>query len=128
MTSATPRRTSGCRFCGVPLSRTFVDLGMSPLCQTHISEEQLNSMEPFYPLHAYLCESCFLVQLEEFVAPGDIFTEYAYFSSFSDSWVAHAKRYVELVCERFGINARSKVMEIASNDGYLLQHFVARGV
>jgi SAM-dependent methyltransferase len=125
--SPSPRK-SQCRFCAAPLNRTFVDLGMSPLCQTHITQEQLNHMEPFYPLHALLCEKCFLVQLEEFVAPGDIFSEYAYFSSYSDSWVAHAKRYAEGMCERFGIGAKSKVMEIASNDGYLLQHFVARGV
>jgi 2-polyprenyl-3-methyl-5-hydroxy-6-metoxy-1,4-benzoquinol methylase len=85
-------------------------------------------MEPFYPLHVYLCESCLLVQLEEFVAPAEIFSEYAYFSSYSDSWVAHAKRYSDLMCERFGISSACKVMEIASNDGYLLQHFVARGV
>lgn len=117
-----------CRFCSAPLRTTFVNLGMSPLCQTHITPEQLNSMEPFYPLHAYVCEACFLVQLEEFVVPGDIFSEYAYFSSYADSWVAHAKRYSELMIERFGIGAHSQVVEIASNDGYLLQHFKARGV
>lgn len=85
-------------------------------------------MEPFYPLHAYVCEKCFLVQLEEFVAPDDIFTEYAYFSSYSDSWVEHAKRYCELMIERFGFGPSSKVVEIASNDGYLLQHFKARNI
>ena len=117
-----------CRFCGHPIEQTFVDLGMSPLCQTHITPEQLSHMEPFYPLHAYVCSRCWLVQLQEFVAPGDIFSEYAYFSSYSDSWVAHAKRYCELMCERFQIDATRSVVEIASNDGYLLQHFVARGV
>src|ERR1700674_3251378 len=117
-----------CRFCGHSIRHTFVDLGMSPLCQTHIMAEQLNHMEPFYPLHAYLCERCFLVQLEEFVAPGDIFSEYAYFSSYADSWVEHARKYCELMCERFGIGRNSRVVEIASNDGYLLQHFVAKGV
>jgi hypothetical protein len=117
-----------CRFCGRSVRHTFVDLGMSPLCQTHITSEQLNHMEPFYPLHAYVCEHCFLVQLEEFVAPGDIFSEYAYFSSYADSWVEHARRYCELMCERFGIDRGSRVVEIASNDGYLLQHFVSRGV
>lgn len=117
-----------CRFCGRSVRHTFVDLGMSPLCQTHITSEQLNHMEPFYPLHAYVCEHCFLVQLEEFVAPGDIFSEYAYFSSYADSWVEHARRYCELMCERFGIDRSSRVVEIASNDGYLLQHFVNRGV
>lgn len=85
-------------------------------------------MEPFYPLHAYVCEECFLVQLEEFVSPMEIFTEYAYFSSYSDSWVAHAKRYAEMMAQRFGVGPRQKVMEIASNDGYLLQHFAAMGV
>ena len=117
-----------CRFCGHELKESFVDLGMSPLCQTHISPEQLTEMEPFYPLHAYICSSCFLVQLQEFVAPEDIFGEYAYFSSYSDSWVAHAKRYAEAMVERFGFGGASKVVEIASNDGYLLQHFVAMNI
>ncbi len=117
-----------CRFCSHALTRVFVDLGMSPLCQTHIAPEQLNAMEPFYPLRVYVCEACFLVQLEEFVAPADIFTEYAYFSSYSDSWVEHARRYAEQMRERFGLGRHSQVMEIASNDGYLLQHFVAQGV
>jgi 2-polyprenyl-3-methyl-5-hydroxy-6-metoxy-1,4-benzoquinol methylase len=106
----------------------FVDLGMSPLCQTHITPEQLNAMEPFYPLRAYVCGECLLVQLEEFVAPAEIFTEYAYFSSFSDSWVEHARRYCELMCDRFRLGRHSRVMEIASNDGYLLQHFTAKGI
>lgn len=123
----TPAAT-GCRFCGAPLRHTFVDLGMSPLCQTHITPEQLNAMEPFYPLHTFVCDQCYLVQLQEFVAPSDIFSEYAYFSSFSDSWVAHAKAYCERMAERWKLGKQSKVMEIASNDGYLLQHFVAMGV
>jgi SAM-dependent methyltransferase len=118
----------GCRFCGHALQTTFVDLGMSPLCQTHIEPQQLNSMEPFFPLHAWVCERCFLVQLEEYVAPANIFSEYAYFSSFADSWVEHARRYSVLMRERFGIGRDSLVMEIASNDGYLLQHFVAAAV
>ena len=101
---------------------------MSPLCQTHIAPEQLHEMEPFYPLHAYVCDQCLLVQLQEFVSPDEIFTEYAYFSSYSSSWVEHARRYVDKVAERFGLGSDSTVMEIASNDGYLLQHFVARGV
>lgn len=117
-----------CRFCGHELKHSFVDLGMSPLCQTHISPEQLTEMEPFYPLHAYICANCFLVQLQEFVAPQDIFGEYAYFSSYSDSWVAHAKRYADAMVDRFGFGPSSKVVEIASNDGYLLQHFVAMGI
>ena len=109
-----------------PSDHDFIDLGMSPLCQTHIAPDQLNQMEPFYPLHAYVCDPCFLVQLEEFVAPSEIFTDYAYLSSYSDSWVEHARRYTEKMRERFGLNSRSLVTEIASNDGYLLQHFVAR--
>ena len=117
-----------CRFCSSPLRTSFVDLGMSPLCQTHIAPQQLQEMEPFYPLHCYVCERCFLVQLQEFVSPGEIFTEYAYFSSYSSSWVEHARRYADMAIDRFRLGERDKVMEIASNDGYLLQHFVARGV
>jgi hypothetical protein len=122
------RHSPRCRFCHNALTTTFIDLGMSPLCQTHIAPEQLNDMEPFYPLHAYVCDRCFLVQLEEFVAPAEIFTDYAYLSSYSDSWVEHARRYTELMRARFGLGDRSFVSEIASNDGYLLQHFVAAGV
>lgn len=117
-----------CRSCGAPLQTSFVDLGMSPLCQTHIAPDQLHQMEPFYPLHAYVCDECFLVQLQEFVAPGDIFSDYAYFSSYSTSWVEHARGYVEMICGRLDLGSASRVVEIASNDGYLLQHFVARGV
>jgi SAM-dependent methyltransferase len=117
-----------CRFCRAPLTTSFVDLGMSPLCQTHISEDQLHEMEPFYPLHAYVCGQCHLVQLQEFVSPQNIFSEYAYFSSYSSSWVAHAGRYAEQVGSRFSLGPESKVMEIASNDGYLLQHFVKAGI
>jgi 2-polyprenyl-3-methyl-5-hydroxy-6-metoxy-1,4-benzoquinol methylase len=110
------------------MDTTFVDLGMSPLCQTHIEPEQLNAMEPFYPLHAYVCHACFLVQLEEFVAPADIFGDYAYLSSYSDSWVEHARRYAQEMRKRFRLDSSSLVIEIASNDGYLLQHFVAANV
>lgn len=122
------RAVPQCRFCAEPLSHTFVDLGMSPLCQTHITHEALNQMEPFYPLRAYVCSRCFLVQLEEYVSPRAIFSEYAYFSSYSDSWVQHAKEYTDLVSRRFGIDSRWAVMEIASNDGYLLQHFANKGI
>jgi 2-polyprenyl-3-methyl-5-hydroxy-6-metoxy-1,4-benzoquinol methylase len=101
---------------------------MSPLCESYISREGLNQMEPFYPLHALVCEKCLLVQLDDYVAPEHIFSEYAYFSSYSDSWVEHARRYVEKVSERLRLGADSRVVEIASNDGYLLQHFVRRGV
>jgi len=117
-----------CRFCATPLRHSFVDLGMSPLCQTHIEPHQLNHMEPFYPLHAWVCHSCFLVQLEQYVAPSDIFSDYAYFSSYSDSWVEHARRYAEHMKGLLQLGPGSKVMEIASNDGYLLQHFVRAGV
>jgi C-methyltransferase C-terminal domain/Putative zinc binding domain/Methyltransferase domain len=117
-----------CRFCGAPLTTTFVDLGMSPLCENVILPEHLDAMEPFYPLHVRVCDSCLLVQLPEYVPPEDIFTEYAYFSGYSDSWVAHARRYVEAMIDRYGLTSDSLVVEIASNDGYLLQHFVERDV
>jgi SAM-dependent methyltransferase len=117
-----------CRFCARPLTQTFVDLGVSPLCESFLPAEALARMEPFYPLHVYVCGQCFLVQLEEFVAPGDIFSEYAYFSSYSDSWVEHARRYCRLMMDRYVIGPGKRVVEIASNDGYLLQHFVAAGV
>jgi hypothetical protein len=117
-----------CRFCSAPLRHTFVDLGMSPLCESYVPPERAGEMEPFYPLHARVCEQCLLVQLEEFVAPEQIFSEYAYFSSYSDSWVAHARDYVESVVERFRLGPDSQVVELASNDGYLLQHVVERGI
>jgi SAM-dependent methyltransferase len=116
-----------CRLCGETLRRTFVDLGMSPLCESYIGAQQLNQMEPFYPLHALVCESCFLVQLGDFVTPDHIFTEYAYFSSYSDSWLRHAKGYTDMIVERLGLRASDQVIEIASNDGYLLQYFVEKG-
>jgi hypothetical protein len=120
--------TPACRFCGAALRHTFVDLGMSPLCESYVPVERVNAMEAFYPLHAKVCASCLLVQLEEFVTADAIFSEYAYFSSYSDSWVAHARHYVEMATERFGLDANSLVMELASNDGYLLQHVVERGI
>jgi SAM-dependent methyltransferase len=127
-TPSTPTGLPSCRFCSAPLRHTFVDLGMSPLCESYVPPERLGAMEPFYPLHVRVCEQCLLVQLEEFVAPEEIFTEYAYFSSYSDSWVAHAREYVDSVVERFGLGAGSQVVELASNDGYLLQHLVERGI
>jgi SAM-dependent methyltransferase len=117
-----------CRFCAAPVSRVVCDLGASPLCETFLTGAQLNQMEPFYPLRADVCERCWLVQLERYVAAEAIFTEYAYFSSYSDSWVRHARDYAEAVTERFRLGRDSLVVELASNDGYLLQHFVARGV
>ena len=117
-----------CRFCGEPLRDTVVDLGMSPLCESYLPADQLNAMEPFYPLHVYVCRSCWLVQLEQYVSAGDIFSEYAYFSSFADSWVQHARDYTETMFQRFGYGPHSQVIELASNDGYLLQWFVKAGV
>jgi len=117
-----------CRFCASALRHTFVDLGMSPLCESYLGPDQLNQMEPFYPLKVYVCENCFLVQLEEYVSPQCIFNEYAYFSSYSDSWLEHAKTYSEMVIERFKLGEQSLAVEIASNDGYLLQYLAARGI
>jgi SAM-dependent methyltransferase len=118
---------ASCRFCGGSLTE-FVDLGMSPLCESYLARDQLNSMEPFYPLAAYVCRDCLLVQLQEYVAPKDIFSEYAYFSAYSDAWLEHARRYVQTVSERFGLGRESRVIELGSNDGYLLQYFVGRGI
>lgn len=101
---------------------------MSPLCESYLSREQLNRMEPFYPLHAYVCGECFLVQLEAYVSADHIFSDYAYFSSYSDSWIEHCRIYTEKMIERFQLGRQHHVVELASNDGYLLQHFVARGV
>lgn len=117
-----------CRFCASPLRHQVVDLGMSPLCESYLSSAQLNRMEPFYPLVVWVCSNCHLVQLEQYVSEQDIFTEYAYFSSYASSWVQHAKDYTEMMIERFGFNPQSFVVETASNDGYLLQHFVAHGI
>jgi len=117
-----------CRFCDEPLHATFVDLGMSPLCQRHVTPEQLDRMEAFHPLHVRVCTSCFLVQLAEYVPPEEIFEDYAYFSSYSDSWLAHAERYVETIVPALGLDASSLVVELASNDGYLLQYMQRTGI
>lgn len=117
-----------CRFCGHRLHISVADLGMSPVSNDNIKPEQLNAMEPFYPLHAYVCEECWLVQLEQFQAADAIFNdEYAYFSSYSESWLEHARRYSEKMIERFVINRNSQVVELASNDGYLLKNFISTG-
>jgi SAM-dependent methyltransferase len=123
-----PTNHPQCRFCKSNIEHTFVDLGASPLCQSFLSADQLNQMEPFYPLNVYVCGNCFLVQLQEYVAPENIFSDYLYFASYSDSWLAHAKAYTDLMVKRFSINASSLVVEIASNDGYLLQYFVEKCV
>ena len=117
-----------CRLCGARLTRTFVDLGMSPLCESYVSADQLDQPEIFYPLHVRQCSSCLLVQLPEYVSGEAIFSDYAYFSSYSDSWVAHAKRFADSMVDRLGLTADSLVIEVASNDGYLLQHFLAQGI
>ena len=112
-----------CRFCQTQLRHTFVDLGMSPLSNAFLNSDQLDKKEPFFPLHAYVCEQCFLVQLEEFEQPEEIFSDYAYFSSYSESWLDHARQYTEMMIERFSLNSSHQIIEIASNDGYLLQYF-----
>jgi hypothetical protein len=117
-----------CRLCGAKLTRTFVDLGMSPLCESYVPQERLDDPETFYPLHVRLCDSCLLVQLPAYVPGEDIFSDYAYFSSYSDSWVAHAKLYAETMIGQRGLTRDSLVTEVASNDGYLLQHFKAEGI
>lgn len=117
-----------CRFCRAPLTRSFADLGMSPLANAYVEHERAHAMEPFYPLHAYVCGRCWLVQLEEFESPQQIFGDYSYFSSYSESWLKHAERYTAAMIERFSIDQHWQVVEIASNDGYLLQYFKRQGI
>ena len=117
-----------CRFCGQELKDTFVNLGLSPLSNSYVKKDALNKGEYFFPLHVQVCQNCFLVQLEEYESPADIFTDYAYFSSYSDLWLAHAKKYVDMVTKRFSLTENSQVVEIASNDGYLLQYFLEKSI
>ena len=117
-----------CRFCRTPLADTVVDLGMSPLCESFLAEDQLDKMEPFYPLHVWVCRKCLLVQISEYVRVEDIFTEYAYFSSYSTAWLKHAEDYVAMITKRLALGAKSFVVELASNDGYLLQYFSKEGI
>jgi SAM-dependent methyltransferase len=119
---------TACRFCGTPLTHVFADLGMSPLANSFLREEELGQMEPFYPLCALVCHECFLVQLEDYETPDAIFSDYAYFSSYSTTWLDHARHYADMAIERFGLGEGSRVVELASNDGYLLQYFVERGI
>ncbi len=126
--SGTEQLRGVCRLCGTRLHATFLDLGMSPLCESFLLPDQLDTMEPYFPLHVLVCDSCFLVQLQEYVKPESIFTEYAYFSSFSTSWVEHARKYCVMIKDRLGLGASSQIYEVASNDGYLLQHFLPLGV
>ena len=122
-------RGRSCRSCGEKLRHTFVDLGASPLCQRHVTPESYDQAEATYPLHAYVCHECFLVQIPSYVAREQLFDEhYGYFSSFSESWLEHAESYVSMMIRRFGFGRNSKVVEIASNDGYLLQYFARAGV
>jgi hypothetical protein len=122
-----PVTTATCRFCKGAL-HSMVDLGMSPLCESFLAADQINRMEPFYPLHVLVCADCFLVQIEEYVTPDEIFTEYAYFSAYSTAWLKHASDYADAMTERLRLGAKSQVVELASNDGYLLQYFVAKGI
>ena len=115
--------TGKCRCCDAPLKHTFVDLGMSPLCETFLTVSELDSRESYYPLHVFVCETCLLVQLNEYVCPEEIFREYAYFSGYSSSWIAHAKNYCSMITQRLNLGPESLAVELASNDGYLLQHF-----
>ncbi|HBF99412.1 MAG TPA: SAM-dependent methyltransferase [Alphaproteobacteria bacterium] len=117
-----------CRFCKAPLTHTFVDLGRTPLANSYLPETALGKPEPSYPLHARVCAACLLVQVEDVVPAEDIFSDYAYFSSYAASWVAHAKEYAGAMIARFGLGPNSRVVEVASNDGYLLQHFVTAGI
>jgi SAM-dependent methyltransferase len=128
MVQTVKQSQSICRHCRQPLRHTFVDLGMSPLCESFVGPDSLDAMEPYYPLHVLVCENCFLVQLKEYVSPEHIFTDYAYLSSYSTSWVAHAKAYCGMIKKRLGLGAGSLVVELACNDGYLLQHFGPLGV
>jgi SAM-dependent methyltransferase len=121
-------RTPACRFCGAPLTETLIDLGSTPLANSYVDPDRLDQPERRYPLHARVCSACFLVQVDDVVPAAEIFSEYAYFSSCSDSWVAHAKAYVVAMTARFGLGQESRVVEIASNDGYLLKHFLAARV
>jgi len=120
--------SANCRFCQTPLKYSFVDLGVSPMSNSYLKPEQLHKMEPYYPLCVYVCDSCYLVQLPEFQSPEDIFSDYAYFSSYSESWLKHAREYTDLMIDRFGFGPHNHVVEIASNDGYLLQYFKECGI
>lgn len=123
-----PAAAQCCRLCNHKLTDVFVDLGMSPLCESFVPGEEIDHMERFYPLKVMVCPDCFLVQLRDYVSPDEIFTEYAYFSSYSTSWVEHARQYCVAMKERFALNEDSLVVELASNDGYLLQHFLPMNV
>jgi SAM-dependent methyltransferase len=124
----TPSTVKACRFCGAPIQRTFIDLGLSPLCESYPSAADLNRGEMYYPLHVFICEQCWLVQLEEYESAENIFSDYAYFASYSDSWLRHCEKYCNEMQRRFDLGSQSFVAEVASNDGYLLQYFVRMGI
>jgi len=128
MIQAMPEHYPCCRFCNAPLRQSFIDLGSQPLANSYVAPDRLAMPDPVYPLHARVCGACFLVQVDAVVPAEEIFSDYAYFSSYAASWVEHARIYAMAMIERFCLNASSKVVEIASNDGYLLQHFVAAGI
>src|SRR5258706_5137246 len=129
MTGNMLSNTARCRFCGTELHHTFVDLGMAPPCNEMVKPSQVNEIEAFFPQPVYVCDQCFLVQLEEYVSAAKIFNnDYTYFSSYSDTMLQHARRYVHMITERLGLNKDSQVIELASNDGYLLQYFVELGI
>jgi len=117
-----------CRFCHTELRRSFVDLGRAPLSNAFLTSEQLSAMEPHYPLHAFVCENCLLVQLEAYASAETIFADYQYFSSFSETWLHHAEAYAARMTRELGLDSHSLVVELASNDGYLLQYFRQRDI
>src|SRR5262249_55971746 len=121
-------RLGKCRFCATPLRESFVDLGLTPLSNAYPAAGDVQKPETFYPLHAFVCHECFLVQLHALHSPDEIFTDYAYFSSYSDTWLAHCRAFAEAITQRLGLGASSRVVEIASNDGYLLQYFKQAGM
>jgi SAM-dependent methyltransferase len=128
MATFAPGGPKPCRFCGAPLTVVFADLGMCPIANSLVPEERLSAMEPFYPLRAFVCERCFLVQAEEFEAPEGIFADYSYFSSYSTSWLAHCRAYTDQIVARLSLGPEHTVVEVGSNDGYLLQYFHDRGI
>jgi len=121
-------KSLNCKCCGEPLRATFADLGVQPLCESYLSVEQLVKMEPTYPLHVYFCEKCLLVQLEESISPQEIYKKYAYFSSSSKGWLNHCEKYSEMIINKLGLTAKDQVIEIASNDGYMLQFFAQKNI
>ena len=121
-------KTANCRYCDGPLEHLMCDLGMSPMANSYPKSEHLPEGQKTYPLKVWVCEKCLLAQLEEFESPNEIFSDYAYFSSVSRGWVEHARRYAQMMIERFAFDPSSLVVEVASNDGYLLQHFAERGI